>query len=207
MLHTDTRFASSVEAAVAKIEATTDAEIVVVAAPRSGSYRDVAALFGVVIAWLVLLVVLFAPFEFRPFLIPVELPVVGALAAWVAHRSPGLMRLLSSAARRRAQVEDAAAAAFHQEVVHGTRGRTGLLVYLSALEDRVVLVPDLGLDAKVPHADWNAIHWGADKDPQRPQHLDSFLAGLRAAGQVLAARVPPTGDNPNEISDAPRIRP
>ena len=36
MLHTDARFHSAVEDAVGRLEALTDAEIIVVAAPRSG---------------------------------------------------------------------------------------------------------------------------------------------------------------------------
>jgi uncharacterized membrane protein len=29
---------------------------------------------------------------------------------------------------------------------------------------------------------------------------------MEAVGKVLAAHLPPSGDNPNEIADAPRIR-
>lgn len=206
MLHTDSRFAEAVEAAVTDIESRTAAELIVVAAPRSGSYRDVAILFGCACAWLLLLAVLFSPWHFDPTWIPLELPLVGAATGWVAHRSPGLLRRLVTRSRRERQVQHAAEAAFHQEVVHGTRQRTGLLIYVSALEDRVLVMPDLGLDARIPGAEWNAIRWGQDADPRAPHDLEHFLAGLRAVGDVLAARLPPTDDNPDEIANAPRIR-
>lgn len=206
MLHTDARFAEAVERTVTELEAHTDAEVVVVATPRSGSYRDVAVLFGCGAAWLMLLAVLFSPWHFTPAWIPLELPVVGVAAAWVAHRSPALLRLLTRRSRRHAQVLESAQAAFHQELVHGTRHRTGVLVFVSALEDRVVVMPDLGLDARVPGADWNAIRWGTGADPHAPGDLEHFLAGLKAVGEVLARRVPPTADNPDEIANAPRIR-
>lgn len=206
MLHTDSRFSQAVEAAVGRMEATTDAEVVVVAAPRSGSYRDLAVIVGAVMAWLVLLFVLFSPFHFSTAWIPLELPAVAIVATWAAHTRPGLLRRLASRRRQRAQVDAAADAAFHEEVVHGTRSRTGLLIYFSALEQRVVLRPDLGLDARVPGAEWNAIRWGTGADPHDPHDLDHFLAGLEAVGAVLARHVPPTGTNPNEIADAPRIR-
>lgn len=206
MLHTNSRFSEAVEAAVGRLEADTDAEVVVVAAPRSGSYRDLALAFGLVMAWLMLLLVLFSPFHFQPVWIPLELPAVAVLATWAAHKRPGLLRRLAGRKRLKAQVEAAADATFHQEVVHGTKGRTGLLIYFSALEQRVVLRPDLGLDARVPGGEWNAIRWGPGADPHTPADLDHFLAGLQAVGQILARHVPPTGTNPNEISDAPRIR-
>lgn len=206
MLHTDARFADAVESAVTELEQATDAEIVVVATPRSGSYRDVAILFGCGAAWLMLLAVLYSPWHFNPAWIPLELPAVGVAAGWVAHRSPGLIRALTRRSRREAQVRTAAEAAFQQEVVHGTRNRTGVLIFLSALEDRVLVIPDLGLDARVPGADWNGIRWGTGKQPHAPGNLDHFIDGLRAVGRVLAHRVPATDDNPDEIANAPRIR-
>lgn len=207
MLHTDSRFAQAVEAAVTRLEANTDAEIVVVAAPRSASGLDAATLFGAGIAWVALLAMLWSPWAFHPAWIPIELALVGALGTWVAHRRPALLRRLLSTRRLRQQVEHAADAAFHQEVVHGTRARTGLLIYFSALEQRVALRPDLGLDARVPAGEWNAIRWGSAQDPRSCTRLEDFLAGLDAVGDVLARRVPHLEDNPNEIANAPRIRP
>jgi putative membrane protein len=207
MLHTDEAFVDAVSAAVAEIEQTTDAELVVVAAGRSGSYGAFAALVGALVAWLALLFLLFSPFHFSGVWMPLELPLVGGVAAWAAHRSPGLLRLLVPKARQHAEVDRAAAAAFHEEAVHGTRNRTGVLIYVSALEDRVVVLPDGGIDARVPRGEWNALRWGDKGDPLAPGDLAHFLAGLRAAGVVLARHVPALGDNPNEIPDAPRVRP
>jgi uncharacterized membrane protein len=36
--------------------------------------------------------------------------------------------------------------------------------------------------------------------------LEDLLVLLRAVGAVLAAHLPATADNPNEIPDAPRVR-
>jgi len=207
VLNTDARFVESVSAAVAEIEESTDAEVVVVAAGRSESYAAVSLLVGAGAAWLALLFLLFSPFHFSGVWMPLELPVVGGLVAWLTHRSPGLLRVLVPPGRRHAAVARAAAAAFHEEAVHGTRNRTGVLIYLSALEDRVVVLPDGGIDARVPHGEWNALRWGEKADPKAPGDLDHFLSGLRAAGTVLAKHVPALGDNPNEIPDAPRVRP
>lgn len=206
MLHTDARFATAVEEAVTRIEARTDAELVVVAAPRSGHYRDASLLAALVAAWLMLIFVLVSPFHFRPLFIPIELPLFGGLVYWLVDRTPGLLRRIVPRRRQQAQVAAHADQVFHEEVVHGTRNRTGLLIYVSALEDRVELRTDLGLDARVPQADWNAIRWGDRQDPRAPRDLEHFLAGLDAVGEVLAARVPATEHNDNEISDAPRIR-
>ena len=205
VLHTDDRFADATEAAVTRIEGGTDAEIVVVAAPRSGSYRDVAVICGAAAAWALLVFAVVSPLWFSPLALLIEAPALGIFVAWAVHRSPAALRRLTGRDRRARQVAEAAAAAFHEEAVHGTRGRTGLLVYFSALEDRVVLLPDAGVEAVVPGAAWNAIRWGGEG--AAPGDLDHFLAGLGAVGDVLARHLPPTGGNPDEIANAPRIRP
>lgn len=189
-----------------RLEVHTDAELVVVASPRSGSYRDVALLAGAGAAWACLVFVLFSPWSFSGTWLPLELPLIGAATAWMVHRSPRLLRLLSSQERLHRQVSLAAAEAFHTEAVHGTRGRTGVLVYLSGLEDRVVIVPDAGIEAVVPGATWNDLRWGDGSDPAAPHDLEHFLSGLDQVGAVLAAAVPATDDNPDEISNAPRLR-
>jgi putative membrane protein len=199
-MRTDAHFAEVVERAVARVEEHTDAEIVIVASPRSGHYRDVALRVGIAVSALLLAVALFAPFEVAPRWVGVDL-VLGLLGGtWVGGRIPTLIRLLTSRQRRRGQVMSAAAAAFHEDQVHATRGRTGLLIYLSAAEQDVVVIPDHGLAGRIPQAEWNAISWDA-------RSLDGFVAGLDAVGAILARYVPAlAGDNPDELSNAPRIR-
>lgn len=208
MLHTNARFAQAVEQVVGEIEARTDVEVVVVAAPQSGSYADISVLGGLVAAWAGLAFALWSPIHLQGTWLPLELPLLGLLAGWLLKRSPGLLRRLIPHARAQAQVLEAARAAFTEDVVYGTKRRTGLLVYVSALEDRVVLLADGGVEAHIPWGALNAVRWGPSADRQAPGDLDHFLDGLRQLGVVLAKGLPAVaGDNPNEISDAPRIRP
>ncbi len=202
----DPRFAAAVEAAVGRIEATTDAELVVVAASSSTDTRGVPWQVGAGVAGLGLAFALWSPVVLDERWLPVELPLLGLAAGWAASRSGRLLRALSGPARMQQAVAVAAAAAFLHESVSGTRGRTGLLVYYSALEERVVLLPDVGLQALIPGSEWNAVRWGEGADPQRVSTLEDLLRGMEAVGKVLAAHLPPSGDNPNEIADAPRIR-
>ncbi len=200
MIRTDASFARDVEEAVRSAESGSGAEVVVVVARRSGSYRDIALAAGAAVAWALLVVLLFVETEFHPVWIAAEIPLVGAAAAWLVHRAPSVLRLLTAASRRTHQVREAAHAVFHQEAVHGTRKRTGLLVYLSLLEERVELVPDAGLEAVVPGADWHAIRWSGSESAE-------FVAGLRAVGEVLRKRLPAAPHDVNEMPDAPRFLP
>jgi putative membrane protein len=204
MLHTDARFGEAIERAVTEAEAKTDAEIIVVAASRSGSYRDLALMVGALVSILALAFLLFSPRAYSPYFIPLDLAIVMTLATWTADRSPAFLRLVASRARQDRQVKEAAAAAFHTEAVHGTRGRTGVLVYVSAFEDRVEVIPDAGIAARVPQGEINTVRWSGDG--RSPGTLEQFVAGLQALGAVLAARIPALHDNPDEVANAPRIR-
>jgi len=205
MIRTDRNFSAALESAVRGAERGTAAELIVVVAARSGSYLDVALAIGAAAAMLVLLVALFAPAAFHPIAVALEIPFAFGLAVWAAHRTPGLLRTLAPASRRRKQVARAAAEHFLAEAVHGTRGRTGLLVYLSLLEEHVALVPDLGLEGRVPSASWSTVRWSATGDPSRPRTQDDLVRGIAEIGAILRARVPADGTDVNELPDAPRI--
>ncbi len=208
MLHTDPRFVDAVTRVVAEIETTTSAEIVVVAAARSGSHRGLGALCGAAVAWLALAFIIVVPWQFSEAWLLLELPLVGGLVAWFVPRSERIMDKLLPGAQARRAVADAAAAAFTEEVVHGTRKRTGLLIYLSGLENHVSVIADGLIEARVPPGEWAALPWcGAAAQPG-PRELDAFLDGLRVIGRTLAVHLPADpDDNPDELPDAPRVRP
>lgn len=192
-------FGPRIEALVGELEQHTEAEIVVVAVCRSGSYQDVRLGLACIVAMLTLLAVVFSPLDFHPLNLPLFMLLLGTLGWWSSGKLPGLLRALTSARRRDAQVLEAARACFVEEVVHGTRGRTGLLVYASELERRIEMVRDLGIDGAVPGAAWNPIALDLDG-------LGSLETLLRAAGAVLAEHLPASNENPNEIPNAPRVR-
>ncbi len=196
VIHTDARFSSAVAAAVGEVEAGTDAELVVVAAPQSGSYADLAALGGGLAGLGTLAFLCWSPIAFDAMMFPVECGLVGAFVGAVLRR-PAVR--FAGEARRRRQVREAAFAAFAEENVHATANRTGVLVYVSAAEGRVELVPDQGLLGRIPGAEWNALQLRAGS-------VDELVEGLRRLGALLHTKIPSTGDNPDEIPDAPRVR-
>ena len=207
MIRTDRTFSEAIERVVGEAERGTAAELIVVVAARSGSYLDAAGVLGAGFAMLVLLVALFAPTYFPPIAVAIDVPLVFALATWLAHRTPALMRVVVPAARLRKQVERAAAEHFLAEAVHGTRGRTGLLMYVSLLEERVALIPDLGLDGRVPGAVWAEVNWNETGDRSRPRTLAGLVRGLEQIGAILRSRVPADATDVNESPNAPRIVP
>lgn len=200
MIHRDERFSREVEALVTEIERRTDAEVVVVAASRSGDYRGARYLVASIVSFVALAVMIELPTEIPPWLVLVDLLLIWASMAWIWNADP-LLRRITRQATRDLAVERAAAAEFHLEAVHATPNRTGLLVYVSAFEGRVALIPDLGLQQHIPDG-----LWAPARKQFRHDDLEHFLAGLRTAGDVLAARVPKRDDDVTDLPNAPRIR-
>src|SRR5262245_2052957 len=93
-----------VASAVRDIEAQTAAEIVVAVRHASARYRHVDWLVGSLLAFGVLLILLFHPHRFAVSTMPLDVAVMFGLGFAVSARSPTLRRLLSSARLRREEV-------------------------------------------------------------------------------------------------------
>lgn len=201
MLHTNQDFSDALTAAVSNIEQSTDAELVIVAAMRSGAYRDVSLAFGLLFGLAALLVVLFTPIHVRPGMVPVDV-FIGVLLGYLLGRTRLALRWFVPAQRKRRTVCQRALAEFVTESVHATPQRSGVLVYVSAIEGRVVAVPDVGIEGLVPSGEWRAATKGLNADS-----VDGLVSSLKALGVVLGKYVPPTQDhNRIALDDTPRIR-
>jgi putative membrane protein len=189
---------------VQEIEKNTDAELVIVVRARSANYSHADYLFGFSLAFVVLVFLIFSPFSFPEFLVPIDVAVAFVVGSIISWKSTTLRRLFSREKFRKNAVRTAAAAMFYEAGIANTNAEMGVLVYLSLMERRLELIADRGVLKKVPAQDWNQqvfeLHnVGKHPDPQ------SFQAAIIAFGKVLAAHVPPTGENPNELPDKPRF--
>lgn len=197
----DPKFDEAIEQAVKRIEKRTDAEIVVVAAERSGHYRDVQMQIGGACTLALLAALFFAPIDLHPIGALIEVALAFPLFSWLAgHRA--VVRLVTPAARQRAQARLWAEAEFVREAVHGTPNHTGVLVYASALEQRVEVILDLGLAGRVATGEL-----APALDTLTTTSLDGFVAGLERLGDVLASHAPHTSESDAvDLPDAPRRR-
>jgi uncharacterized membrane protein len=75
VIYTDETFSRRVEAAVTEIESRTDAELVVVVAPRSASYRDLAYAVATALTYALLLALEAMPFAVHPWAVVADLTI------------------------------------------------------------------------------------------------------------------------------------
>ena len=191
---------------VADIEKRTSATLGVVVHGASGAYRDVAFLFGAVVAWCGLLLILFLPDDIHFYVVPLDLAALFALAAWICSRTR-LRRWLTTKRRRHRQVRTAAEAAFVAEGLHHAHRRTGILVYWSRLERRIEVIANSGVIAAVPAKDWHEWLFAVRRVPGQADPAAAFLAQLNDLGCLLEAHLPhteaPTGRFPHHSGVKP----
>ena len=115
----------------------------------------------------------------------------GAIGAAAGH----LLALLWPAARvrlvpahtREHRVHQRATAAFVEQEVFRTRARTGILLFLSLLERRVVVLADAGINARVSQAEWDAIAAEIVAGMRRGEPGPALASAIRRCGELLAA--------------------
>lgn len=190
--------------AVREIEKQTDAEVVVVVRGRSGSYRQADYLFGALVAFLGLLFVLFTPFDFHTYWVPFDVVALFLIGWFISARTDIIRRLLTSAKFRANAVRSGAAAMFYEAGIANTSAENGLLIYLSLLERRMEIIADRGILKAIPALKWNTTTFDLKRIAHR-HNPDELIESLRKLGGVLAEHMPPTGENPNELMDGPRI--
>lgn len=189
-----------VNRAVKAIEAETAAEIVVAVRARSWRYRHTHFLVGFVVALLVLAGLLFSPWSFDIDFWPLEITLSFVAGAAFSMLFPPLERLLTAKHVMRDQVTRAAKAAFVDLGVSRTRGRSGLLVYVSLGERMAELVPDVGLAEAQQSRGFGAARAAVDEAVRRAD-FDAFVAAVSMLAPPLAEALPRQNDDENELAD------
>lgn len=105
----------------------------------------------------------------------------------------------------RAAAEEAARAAaldhFLALGMHGTRGRTGVLILVAPAERIVEVVADQAIHSRVGTEAWQGVCAAVLQGAREGRLADGLAAGVEAAGQILRAHLPATDDDSNELPD------
>ena len=189
---------------IREIEKRTDAELVLVVRARSGSYIAADYLFGALLAFAGLNFLLFSPFNFHQYWVPVDLALLFILGAYISSRRNAVRRWLTRQKVRDKSVREGAAAMFYEAGIANTKAEMGVLVYLSLLERRLELIADRGVLKGVPALEWNHVVFELHQVGKQP-HPETLSAGLEKLGVLLAQHIPASAENPNELPDAPRF--
>lgn len=183
--------------AVRAAELKTGGEIVPILVRRSVPMR------GVVAPSILFFVALFGFLERHYFEVyepwSMLLALLAALVIGIAcSRIEAVQRFILPDADEDQAVATRAELEFYRLGIHKTSGRTGILIFISLLERRVVVLADEGISGRLPPETWSEIVQGLIRDV-RADHLRAGLVRAIATCGDLLARHFPRGDSPDQL--------
>lgn len=194
--------AKQIEAEVARVELGTSAELVVAVVPRSQDHWQVRV--GLAVAWALAAGLGFLFLEpWREPALALAVQVLAGGAAFTASKWPPLLRLLISDEAAESAAQARAFQLFAERGLHGTRGRTALLLFVSELEHRVVLLGDRTIHQALGQQGWERYVELLLSHIKQGRACEGILQVLRQLEPQLAAVAPAGADDVNELPDAP----
>ena len=178
--------------------------------PASALYREAGYRTGLMLALLALALLLTIEIYWLPWgwhagnagwLLLVVVASYG-LGQWLG-RIPMVIRFVTSRERLAHKVALRAEQALYKHGLHNTKGRTGILIFVSLLERRVHVLADKGINDRVPAGTWDGLVNGIIDGIRTGQAIDAICAAIAKCGTLLAQVSPAgTGDNLNELPDS-----
>jgi putative membrane protein len=199
---------AKIEASVKDAESKTSGEIVPYVVEHSDHYEE-AEWRGGVLLGAVALCVFAAIRKFTTVWLPLDLAEVALTSLLAAGVGALLVRFLSPLRRFFAgsrvmdrRIHQRAAEAFISEEVFNTRNRTGVLIFLSLLERRVLVVGDSGINAKVQQSEWGDVVQTITAGIRHGRPADGLILGIQKCGTLLQkAGVQIRPDDKDELPD------
>jgi len=194
---------AEVAACVRDVEARTSSEVAVVWAARADDYVLVRGLWALALA-----AVGVAELGARGFAVPaVWLPgvtVVAVVGLYLLFGFGPFLRWLVPESLLSERVHRSAQVAFLEFGVSETEARSGVLLFLCAIEHRVEIVADRGIAARVGAEVWQSVVADLVLALKQGQHLAGVKQALERIGDLLAHEFPRQAGDQNELGDAPR---
>ena len=188
---------AEIAAAINRAEANTSGEIVVVVAVASDGYRSFGLLWAALIALAVPMPLIFAtkwPVEYIYLL-----QLVVFFVCLVLFQLERFRYALVPKTVRRARAHQRAVEQFLVQNLHTTKGRTGVLIYVSFVERLAEVIADEGIYRKVPPSAWEDVVGELTNHLARGTTTEGFVRAVERCGKILAKHFPPGRADQNEL--------
>jgi len=128
---------------------------------------------------------------------------LGLLTVWLV---PPAHRWLTPAPVLARRVDRRAAAAFLDEEIFNTRDRTGVLLFVALFEHQIRILPDRGVEKRVPEESWQEIASRLSAGLRGGRPGEAIVEAIHGCGKLLVEHgVGRRQDDENELADEPRL--
>jgi putative membrane protein len=188
---------AAIEAAITRAEKHTSGEIVVVVAPASDGYYALALLWAALLALAVPLPLILLTKWPVEYIYLLQLSVF-AICVGLAQIEP-LRLAVTPKSIQRARAHEKAVEQFLAQNMHTTRGRTGVLIYVSFAEHYAEVIADDGIYRKVRPIVWEEVIAELTSHLARGTRDQGFITAIGMCGKVLAEHFPPGHADKDEL--------
>jgi len=188
---------AAIATAIARAEEKTSGEIVVVAAVASDGYRSFGLLWAALLALAVPLPFIFATKWPVQYIFLLQLAVFVLLLVLFQWRR--LRYQLVPPATKHARAHQRALEQFLVQNMHTTKGRTGVLIYVSFAERFAEVIADEGIYRKVPPSTWENAVGELTNHLSAGSAAEGFIRIIERCGKILAKHFPPGKLADNEL--------
>jgi putative membrane protein len=188
---------TAISEAITRAEANTSGEIVVVAAIASDGYRSFGVLWAALIALAVPLPLIFATKWPVQYIYLVQIAVF--LVFLVLFQLDQIRFALVPRAVKRARAHQRAVEQFLVQNMHTTKGRTGVLIYVSFAERFAEVIADEGIYRKMPPSTWEDVVGELTNHLASGTTTEGFIRAIERCGKILAKHFPPGKVDHNEL--------
>ena len=183
--------------AIEKAERKTSGEIVAVIASESDGYFYVPFMWAALIALLVPWILIAFSWLSVEMIYLVQLAVFAILVVALYPKPIRLMLVPREIKRRHAHRR--AVEQFLAQSLHTTRGRTGVLIFVSLAERHAEILADTAIDSRVPEGTWQHIVDDMVARLRNGLAAQAFVTAIEEIGVLLAEHFPPGSVDPNEL--------
>ena len=213
-LKIDGKAKSQIDDAIKNVEKKTSGEIAVAIAPESDSYSFYELFFGVIVGAVTFTTFILLSNQLIPVLEKQfwEMPkwffaVFSGMISFfvialvfILTNIPFIDRKIIPLSVKNEAVETMAESTFFRAGINKTKEASGILIYISYLEQKVRILADFGIASKIEVSVWNQIAKNL-ADNLKTNATEAICEAVKECGKVLEENFPAKGENPDEISN------
>ncbi len=186
--------------AIKEAESHTSGEVVPVILRKSDFY-PVAHFRLALIVSILFAIMTYYNYDFNDPIILIWSQVPGMIVGFLLAYIPALKRLFTTNAEMQEEVHQRAIQIFHENKVSMTKGRTGIMIFISLLERKVEVLADCGINEKVEKNYWNDLVQTLIGHLKEGKAVEGIIAAIESCGKSLKESFPREDDDKNEIPD------
>jgi putative membrane protein len=188
---------NAIAKAITRAEEKTSGEIVVMVARASGGYRSFSLMCAALLALAVPLPLIYLtkwPVEHIYLAQLIVFAVCALLLLWEPLRVA-----ITPSYIKRCQAHRRAMEQFLVQNLHTTKGRTGVLIYVSYAERYAEVIADDGIYRKVAPSVWEDVVGELTNHLAQDTRTEGFVRAIERCGKVLAKHFPPGKHDADEL--------